>query len=171
MVQRMIADLDACALRPGGGVYFVPYVRRDALVRLKDLIERALPAPSDGENTSSLATFAHIDRPGTKKQMSTIVHTSFMAELTALHKDLDRFVQQAKTSTKKGKPGRVQRTSMEDRLAQYQTMCAKVTLYSELLGMRQQEILRGLEELQATAHQLLEEAATIMGAEPDAADT
>jgi hypothetical protein len=90
-----------------------------------------------------------------------------MAELIALHKDLDRFVQQAKTTTPKGKQGHIRRASMQDRLAQYQTMRAKVTLYSQLLGMRQQEILRGLDELQATAHQLLEEAATIMSAEQD----
>jgi hypothetical protein len=101
--------------------------------------------------------------------MSTIVHSSFMAELTALHKDLDRFVQQAKTTTKMGKQGRVKPESMEDRLKQYQTMRAKVTLYSEHLGMRRQEILRGLEELQATVHQLLEEAAPMMVAEQDAA--
>ena len=40
-------------------------------------------------------------------------------------------------------------------------------LNSELLEMRQQEILHGLDALQATAHQLLEQATTIMGAEHD----
>jgi hypothetical protein len=168
MVQDIIADMDASAMRRGGGVYFVPYARRAALARLKHLIEVALPAAPGEENASSLVHIPIIDRPTIKKQMARIAHKSFMAELTALQKDLERFIEQASTTTTKGKPGRIKRESMLARLADYQAMKAKVGLYSEMLGMRQQEILRGLDQLQTTARTLLETAAAALGAEEDA---
>ncbi len=159
MVQDMIADMDASAMRRGGGVYFVPYARRAALTTLKRLIEEALPAAPGEENTSSLVHLPIIDRPTIKRQMASIAHKSFMAEVTALQKDLERFIAQAGATTKKGKPGTIRRESMVARLADYQGMKAKVGLYAEMLGMRQQEIARSLDTLQQTARTLLDTAA------------
>jgi len=65
----------------------------------------------------------------------------------------------ALTTTKKGKPGTIRRESMVARLADYQGMKAKVSLYAEMLGMRQQEITRSLDTLQQTARTLLDTAA------------
>jgi len=81
------------------------------------------------------------------------------ALLTALQKDLERFIAQASATTKKGKPGTIRRESMVARLADYQGMKATVGLYAEMLGMRQQEIARSLDTLQQTARTLLDTAA------------
>jgi hypothetical protein len=86
-----------------------------------------------------------------KKQMASIAHKSVMAELTAVPKDLERFIAQASATTKKGKPGTIRRDSMVTRLADDQGMKAKVGLYTEMRGMRQQEIARSLDTLQQTA--------------------
>jgi len=83
--------------------------------------------------------------------MVSIAHTSVMAELTALQKDLERVTAQASATTRKGKPATIRRESMVARLADYQGMKAKVGLYAEMLGMRQQEIARSLDTLQQTA--------------------
>ncbi len=83
--------------------------------------------------------------------MVSIAHASVMAELTALQKDLERVTAQASATTRKGKPATIRRESMVARLADYQGMKAKVGLYAEMLGMRQQEIARSLDTLQQTA--------------------
>ncbi len=111
----------------------------------KHLIEEALPAAAGEENTSSLVHLPIIDRPTIKRQMASIAHKSVMAELTALRKDLERVIAQASATTKKGKPGTIRRASMVARLADDQGMKAKVGLYAEMLGMRQQEIARSLD--------------------------
>ena len=47
---------------------------------------------------------------------------------------------------------------MAKRLVEYQEMKAKVELYKQVLGMRQDEILKGLAELEGKARMLLETA-------------
>ncbi len=125
----------------------------------KRLIEGALPAAPGEENTSSLVHLPIIDRPTLKKQMDSIAHKSFMAELTAPQKDLERVIAQASATTKKGKAGTIRRASMVARLADDQGMKATVGLYAEMMGMRQQEIARSLDALQQTARTLLDTAA------------
>ncbi len=127
--------------------------------RKERLIEGALPAVPGEENTSSLVHLPITDRPTIKRQMASIAHKSFMAELTALQKDLDRVIAQASATTKTGKTGTIRRESMVARLADDQGMKAKVSLYAEMLGMRQQEIVRSLDTLQQTARTLLDTAA------------
>jgi hypothetical protein len=169
MVHDIIAGLDASPMRAGGGVYFVPYAQRPALRALKHLLA-ALPAAPGQENASSLVHLPILDRPAIKRQMAAIAHRSFMSELVALQKDLERFVQQAQAVTRSGKQGRIKSQSMVSRLADYQAMKARVALYGEMMEMRQQEILRGLEQLQTTARTLLETAAGALSADdPEAA--
>src|SRR5579883_836923 len=133
MVTRIIADMDASSMRAEGGAYFVPYQNLAKLQQLKDLIETKLPAAPGGVNSSHLSAFPVIDRPKTKKEMSQLSHRSFLAEVEALQKDLQRFVEQAQSKTKKGKPGRVKQQSIVARLADYQAVKAKVQLYNEVL--------------------------------------
>jgi len=119
----------------------------------------ALPAAPGEENTSRLVHLPIIDRPTIKKQMASIAHKSVMAELTALRKDVERFIAQASATIKKGKPGTIRRARLVARLADDQGMKATVGLYAEMLGMRQQEIARSLDTLQQTARTLLDTAA------------
>jgi len=95
-----------------------------------------LPAAAGEENASSLVHLPIIDRPTIKRQMAGIAHKSVMAELTALRKDVERFIAQASATIKKGKPGTIRRESMVARLADDQGMKAKVGLYAEMLVVR-----------------------------------
>lgn len=167
MVSDIIAAMQSTRMKSNGGVYFVPYAKRPELQALKHLIEDTLPAAPNQTNESSLAALPIIDKPKTKAQMSAIAHRSFMAELTTLQKDLERFIEQAQSKTRKGKPGRIKQESMLARLADYQGMKAKVQMYSEVLGMRQQEIIGHLDQLQATARGLLEAAAEALSEEEE----
>ncbi len=59
---------------------------------------------------------------------------------------------------------------MAARLADDQGMKAKVGLYAEMLGMRQQEIARSLDALQQTARTLLDTAAGAASEDEDDGD-
>jgi hypothetical protein len=157
MVQDIIAAMDACAMRRGGGVYFVPYAQRPALQRLKYLLEVAL-CPG-WETNSRLVHLPIVDQPATRAQLASIAHTSFLRELTALQKDLERFSAQAQTTTQRGTAGRIKPQSMRSRLAAYQGMQARIERYGTLLGIQQHALRRGLAQLEATARRLLQTAA------------
>ncbi len=174
MVSRIIDSLGAFAMRKGGGAYNVPYQKRDELQTLKDLIELELPAAPGETNGRTLATIPVIDRPKTKQQMSQLAHRSFMGDLLTLQKDLQRFIDQAQkvTTSKKGrvKHGKVKTESMIARLADYQAMKAKIQLYHDTLGLRQEELLASLDQLSTTARSLMETAADAMAADLEAED-
>ena len=172
MVSRIIDSLGAFAMRKGGGAYNVPYQKRDELQTLKDLIELEHPAAPGESNGSTLASIPVIDRPKTKQQMSQLAHRSFMGDLLTLQKDLQRFIDQAQkvTTSKKGKVkhGKVKTESMIARLADYQAMKAKIQLYHDTLGLRQEELLASLDQLSVTARSLMEAAAEAMAGELEA---
>jgi len=86
---------------------------------------------------------------------------------TQFRKDLERFIAQARATTKKGKPGTIRRESMVARLADDQGMTATVGLDAEMRGMRQQEIVRSLDTLQQTARTLRDTAAGTAGDESE----
>lgn len=166
MVQRIIESMGAFAMRKEGGAYNVPYSQREKLQILKDLIELDFPAAPGGTNSSSITAIPVINRPRTKQQMSQLAHKSFLAELTNLQKDLQRFVDlsQKTTVTKKGKikHGKVKPETMIARLADYRAMKNKIELYHETLGLRQEELLTSLESLSTTARNLMEAATDAM---------
>ncbi len=174
MVSRIIDSLGAFAMRKGGGAYNVPYQKRGELQTLKDLIELELPAAPGETNGSTLAAIPVIDRPKTKQQMSQLAHRSFMGDLLTLQKDLQRFIDQAQkvTTSKKGKVkhGKVKTESMIARLADYQAMKAKIQLYHDTLGLRQEELLASLDQLSTTARGLMETAAEAMAADLEVED-
>ena len=163
MVQTIIADMEATALRPGGGVSFVPYRHREALQRLRVLVEQVLPAESS--ESSLPGTLLHlpvIDRPATRAHMARVIHQALLGEVGALQKELERIVEQAETRTDSGRPGKVRQSTVLHRLAEYRAMRSKVELYGEILGSRQQEALQVLVQLQQTARTLLDTSAGVM---------
>lgn len=169
MVQRILDAMHPADLRKDGRVYFVPSLYRDALQKLKDLIEVLLPAAPGQENTSSLNAIPVIDRPSTRKQLGTIAYKSTLAELKTLQADLERFVLQAQTP-KKEKDNETVKTDAEgeivykkvkpstivERVEMYKNMRNKITLYTEKLGMQQEELVAELDRLQATARSLVD---------------
>ena len=92
MVQRILDAMDPADLRKDGRVYFVPSQHQEDLQKLKDLVEVILPAAPGQENTSSVNAIPIIDRPTTRKQLSTIAYKSTLQEMKTLQADLERFV-------------------------------------------------------------------------------
>jgi hypothetical protein len=156
MVTGIIESMQATKMRTGGGIYFVPYARREDLTRLKQLLE-GLPSGEE-ENTSTLLHLPVVDTKTTKSQMAQIAHRSFMDEVTALQKHLHTFIERAEEAQEKGKQARISTESMLLRLEEYKAMKAKAQLYNQVLDMRQQEILTNLEGLQETARKLMDVA-------------
>jgi hypothetical protein len=159
MIHAIIADLDATSLRPGGGVSFVPYAQRPTLERLKHLIEQALPAAPGKSNVSTLLHLPVIDRPAVRTHMARVIHHSLLGEVTAMQKNLDRLVQQSHAATEQGRRGAIRPSTVANRLSEYRSMRAKVELYGEILGARQEQAIRALGELQLAARSLLDNAA------------
>jgi len=93
-----------------------------------------------------------------------------LALLTALRKDLERFIAQASATTTTGTTGTIRRARMVARLADDQGMTAKVGLDAEMRGMRQQEIARSLDTLQQTARTLLDTTAGTASEDEDGGD-
>ena len=185
MVGDIITRMDASAMRKEGGTYFVPYMRQTntgeqlcsvpELQRLKDVVELGLPGTPTQPNTSTVSTFPLIDTKKTRRQMAELAHKSFVGELTALKKDLERFVAQLqkKTTTKKGKIkyGKVKAETIAARMAEYKNVKTKIELYRTTLDMRQEELLAELAELAKTANNLRETATDIMSEQDEQADT
>ncbi len=156
MTTAIIESMQTTKMRPGGGIYFVPYARREDLARLKQLLEE-LPSGEE-ENTSTLLHIPVVDTKTTKAQMAQMAHRSFMAEVAALQKNLHTFIERSEEAQEKGKQTRISTESMLVRLEEYKAMKAKAHLYTQVLDMRQQEILTNLDSLQETARKLLEVA-------------
>jgi hypothetical protein len=179
MIHAIIGDMEATALRPGGGVSFVPYRHRDRLQRLKVLVEQALPAEScDSLSTGTLLHLPVIDRPATRAHMARVVHQALLGEVGVLQNDLERLVEQAQSRKDKGRPPTVRKATILHRLAEYRAMRDKLELYGEILGARQQEALHVLGQLQFTARTFLDTAAgaiagadELPGAPADSIDT
>jgi hypothetical protein len=182
MQQRILSAMNPSDLRKQGGVYFVPYEYRDVLQQLKDLLEVQLPAAPGQQNTSSLVAIPVIDRPTTRRQLGTIAYKSLMADIVVLQKDLERFVEEAKTPKrgKDGQPkvakdgqikyGKPRASTIAARLVTYRQMRDRITLYTEKLGMQQENLLAALNGLQQTAQALIEASTDEMADDEDAGE-
>ena len=173
LVPRVIATLQSAAMKDGGGTYFVPYEQRGALQQLKDIIEVHLPAAPDEEHAASLTAIPVIDRPGTKKNMATLAFKAMEAEVEAMQKDLERFVEELKTRVKDRKTGeartnadgtvkymKVREQTIKDRIDAYGKTRAKVLVFKEKLGLQEEALLAKLEQLTLAA-----KAVKVTGAE------
>lgn len=157
MVQDIIADMDAANLKHSSGTYFVPVDKLAELQQMKELIEEKLPSTLGDVHKSSLSAFPMIDRPSTKKQLSNLAYNSLIADIEALEKNLSRFSEQKESTTpKRGKPATVRKETVLERLRQYKAMKAKVMLYNEKMGIRQDELISRLATLEKAARSLVD---------------
>jgi hypothetical protein len=125
------------------------------LRQLQHLIEDVLPAAPDQENESTLVHLPVVDTPATRAQLAHLAHSAFEADVVALRKDLERFIIQAQSTTRRGRPGTIKPESMASRLEQYAALRAQVAFFRDTLGMRDEEILRRVAGLEAAALRLL----------------
>lgn len=160
MVQKILMGMNSANMRKEGGTYFVPYVKRDELQLLKNLVEGQLPAVPGKTNGSKLSALALIDKPKTRNQVAHLMHQSFLAEIATLEKKLQRFVGKTEQEwvTKKGekKHGKVRESTIEDRLTEYKNMKKKIDLYKDILADRQEGLITSLDQLRITARSLVD---------------
>lgn len=144
MVRAIIDAIPgAVCVRREGGLYFVPADQRDALKRLRALVEGL---PTDGVNEPYLEMIGVPNEREARREMARAVHRGFLAELRAMDKELDDLRSKAKT---------VQPDTIAARLAAYKAVSDRARTYADLLGMQQSTIAEALTELQGKARALI----------------
>jgi len=189
LVPRVIATLQSATLKDGGGTYFVPYEQRTALQILKDIVELKIPTAPNQERAVNLTAIPVIDRPSTKKNMATLAFKAMEAEIIAMQKDLERFIEEVRTpvrdrktgAVKKDKDGNIKYTkvreeTINERIKAYGQTKAKVQIFKERLGLQEADLLAKLATLESTARTVITTAADVMSgsddeSEPAAAET
>lgn len=180
LVPRVIATLQSASMKDGGGTYFVPYEQRATLQTLKDIVELQIPTAPNQEREVNLTAIPVIDRPSTKKNMATLAFKAMEAEIEAMQKDLERFIEEVQTpvrdrktgEVKKDKDGnikytRVREDTITDRIKAYGQTRAKVQVFKERLGLQESELLARLAELETTARTVIITAAQVNSSSDD----
>lgn len=144
MMRNIVGGLGAIGLRREGGLYFVPISERDALTRLRILLSSL---PHSATHAPYLCALGVVDRAQSRRQVAQAVHTSFLEELGVMRTDLQRFLD-AKSGTVKAK-------TISERLSMYKKAKLRAQTYADLLGMQQERILEGIEDLTTLARTIV----------------
>lgn len=134
----------AVLTRREGGLYFVPVEGEDKLDRLSDFLG---DLPNFGNGTPTLVALPVLDVPKVKRALADSVHNGVMAEISALQSELGKMQAQ--------KAGSVRRSTVNERFTEYQMLLARARTYSELLGMRTEDIEARITGLKDAARTLL----------------
>lgn len=146
MVRTIIDALPgAVCVRREGGLYFVPVSQRNALQRLRTLVEGLT---TDGVNEPYLEMIGVPDEKEARREMARAVHRGFLAELRAMSKELDDLRSKAKT---------VQPETIAARLTEYKAVSDRARTYLDLLGMQQDVIEDAMFKLQSKAKAIITE--------------
>jgi hypothetical protein len=154
VVSAIVKDLQAVTLRDGGGFYFVPISQRDTLLRLRTFVA---DLPVREGQAPFMLVLPQIDVQSARRQLAHAAHTDFMDELAAMEKDLQRFLD--------AKPGTVKAQTIAERLVAFRLTREKAHAYLDLMGMRQESIVKRLDDLTAKAKTIV-----LNGTISDAAD-
>jgi hypothetical protein len=154
MITDIIESMGATRMRLSGGVHFVPYSKRDDLIRLKQFIEVQLPTSTGGKNASTLLHVPVFDEANSRTQVSNSAHSAFVQKIDAYEKNMQSFLLAHETVDGRP-PRRIKRKYMEERISQYEETKAELELYDMLLGTRRQEIEARVARLEEQALQLI----------------
>jgi hypothetical protein len=146
MINEIIEGMQSTNMRPNGGVSFIPYFKRETLVRLKQLME-GLQAQQGGEKTS-LLHIPIVDEENSKKQLAGASHDAFMQRVCAYKEAMNRFVGQ---NRKRG----IRLDNMQAKLAEYQEFKAQLEVYTGLLDVRLDEVRGEVDTLEQQAQELI----------------
>lgn len=175
LVPRVISTLQSASMKDGGGTYFVPYEQRAALQTLKDIVEIEVPTAPGQERSVHLTAIPVIDKPSTKKNMATLAFKAMEAEIIAMQKDLERFIEEVKSPVRDRKTGEIRKDkdgnvkygkvrpdTINARLKAYGQTKAKVHVFKELLELQESELLTKLNGLETAAKSVITTAAEVM---------
>ncbi|MFV9505460.1 MAG: DUF6744 family protein [Oscillochloridaceae bacterium umkhey_bin13] len=144
MVRTIIDAIPGrVCVRREGGVYLVPADQHATLKRLQRLVEGL---PTDGQHTPYLDMVGVPDEQATRRSMARAIQRGLLGELRAMHNELDDLRRKART---------VQPETIAARLAAYQAVRNRASIYADLLGMQQRTIAEAIAELQGKARALL----------------
>lgn len=153
MVRKIIESMNASNLRPDGGVYFVPYgfqgEGRTSLLRLKKVVEEALPVPQ-GKNSSILMHLPVVDEASSKAQVAGSAHAAFMQKCQAFEEGMKRFLTDPE-SKKRG----IRKDLMQRRMDEMDAVMQELDLYNKLLGVQRDEIDARLNLLKEQGQELI----------------
>ena len=144
MTRDIIASMQAVSLRREGGLYFVPGKHQVDLEQLRDLIANL---PTDGQREPFVVALGVPNAAEARRQLAGAVQAGFEDDLKTMASDLARFVG--------AEPGSVRADTISQRLVAYRQLKGKAQLYTDLLGMHQERIVRELATLQDQAEALL----------------
>lgn len=180
LVPRVIATLQSAALKDGGGTYFVPYEQRTTLQILKDIVELQIPTAPGQDRAVNLTAIPVIDKPSTKKNMAALAFKAMEAEIAAMQKDLERFIDEVQSPVRDRKTGEIKKDkngtikygkvregTITERLKAYGQTKAKVMIFKERLGLQEADLLTKLRGLEATAKTVVSTAAEVMSTEQE----
>jgi Family of unknown function (DUF6744) len=143
MMREIIDGMNAVSLRQVGGVYFVPAIEHDALLRLRQLIAGI---PQIEEPGSFVCALGVPDAIEAKRSLSKAVHAGMLDEISTLQADLGRLSESG---------DRLRETTIAHRLVIYKRLKAKAEMYQDLLGIQQDQVRACIAGLEREALNLL----------------
>lgn len=132
------------AVRQSGGVYFVAVSEAPALLRLKQLLE-SLPSESD-EARPYFLMLPVVDEPRARVELAAAVQRGFLSELQTAG---------AKLTDLQSKAKKVSGETIAKHLLAARAIRDRARVYTDLLGMQQEQISQALERLTDKAQQIL----------------
>jgi len=142
MMRKIIEGMSAVSLRRTGGIYFVPADNRDPLLRLQELIS-GIPQITEGAYVCALGV---PDALETRRTLSKAVHAGLLDEIESLRGDLARLSESDAQHREK---------TITERLLLYRKVKKKAEMYRDALGIRQDQLMAGIRELETQAQNLL----------------
>ena len=175
LVPRVIATLQSASMKDGGGTYFVPYEQLANLQQLKDIIDLHLTTAPGQEKSVNFTCIPVIDKPSTKRNMAALAFKAMENEITAMQKDLERFMAEIAApirdrttgEVKTDKDGnikyaRVKEETLKARMKAYGETKAKVMIFKERLGLQESDLVAKLTALETTARTVITTSAQVM---------
>lgn len=142
MMREIIVGMNAVSLRRTGGIYFVPADKRDPLLRLQELIS-GIPQITEGAYVCALGV---PDAAETRRTLSKAVHAGLLDEIESLRGDLTRLSESGAQHREK---------TITERLVLYKKVKQKAEIYRDALGIRQDQLMAGIKDLETQARNLL----------------
>ncbi|NJK32447.1 MAG: hypothetical protein HC927_08560 [Deltaproteobacteria bacterium] len=132
------------AVRQSGGVYFVAASEAPALLRVKQLLE-SLPFESD-EARPYFLMLPVVDEPRARVELAGAVQRGFLSELQAAG---------ARLADLQSKAKKVSGETIAKHMLTARAIRDRARVYTDLLGMQQEQINQALERLTGQAQQIL----------------
>lgn len=152
MYTEILSTMQAIALRSDGGVYFVPAMTAEKLLALQVLLETTLPSAARTTTRGTLLCIPQWGDLATRDEIARAAHIALLAELRALRTKLQEIIERARQGST------IRKKWMLARILTYRRQREKIQLYTDLVGMQQNDLELDLRLLRAQAHALFDPA-------------